>query len=341
MRIRPAPLLALLCSVILGACAKSSESGTSIRLGYFPNILHSQALIGMSRGDFERAFAGKAKIEAKLFNAGPLAVEALFAGQLDICYIGPNPTINAWVKSRGAAVRIVAGASSGGAALIARAGSKATAVDELGGTILCSPQVGNTQDVALRAFLSDKGLRTTEKGGSVTVQAVDNPQIYDLFRLGKVDGAWVPEPWASRLVVEAGGRELVDERSLWPEGRFSTALVVASTEFIKRHPDLVSTFVATHVEITEWENRNAKDAEEIVGGAIAALTGAALPPEVLDRAWSRMTATWDPISSSLERTADNAHKAGFLKDEVDFRGIFELSALDKALEARGLQAPTE
>ena len=331
----------LAIAAVLASCSRIPEKTTTVRLGYFPNILHSQALIGMSRGDFEQAFEGKAKIDAKIFNAGPLAVEALFAGQLDICYIGPNPTINAWVKSHGAAVRIVAGASSGGAAFIARVGSKASTVDKLGSTILCSPQVGNTQDVALRAFLSDKGLRTTEKGGSVTVQSVDNPQIYDLFRLGKVDGAWVPEPWASRLVVEAGGRELVDERSLWPEGRFSTALVVVSTEFIKKHPDLLSTFIATHVEITEWENRNPKEAEKIVGGAIAGLTGAVLSPEVLERAWSRMTATWDPISSSLKRTADNAHKAGFLKDKVDFTGIFELSALDKALEARGLQLPVE
>jgi NitT/TauT family transport system substrate-binding protein len=200
--------------------ANTSNTGaaTTVRLGYFPNITHSQALIGVARGDFQKALGSGVTLDAKQFNAGPSVIEALFANQLDIAYIGPNPAINGYTKSNGEALRIVAGATSGGAALVVRSESNIAKPEDLAGKKLASPQLGNTQDVALRAYLADHGLKTKDKGGTVEVVPTDNPQILDLFKQGQIDGAWVPEPWASRLIVDGGGKLFLDERDMWPQG---------------------------------------------------------------------------------------------------------------------------
>ena len=247
----------------LAACAPPTESITPVRVGYFPNLTHSQALIGLARGDFERALGSTARIDAKAFNAGPSVIEALFAGEIDLAYIGPNPAINGFVRSGGEALRVIAGATSGGAAFIVRPQAGIESPADLDGKRLASPQLGNTQDVALRAYLADHGLSTTESGGTVQIIPTANPQILDLFRRGEIDGAWVPEPWATRLMVEAGGQLFLDERDLWPDGEFTTALVIARTAFLETHPDLVRAWLEAHVEITLWEQAHPDEAKRL------------------------------------------------------------------------------
>lgn len=319
-----------------GRPGATSGSAVTMRVGYFPNITHSQALIGVARGDFQKALGPDVTLDVKVFNAGPSAIEAMFAGQLDLSYIGPNPAINGYVKSNGQALRIVAGATSGGAAFIVRPQANITTPADLAGKKLASPQLGNTQDVALRAYLAAQGLKLAEKGGNVQVIPTDNPQILDLFKQGQIDGAWVPEPWASRLVVEGGGKLFLDERDLWPGGDFVTAHIIVSTQFLQAHPDLVEAWLRAHVEITQWELANPEQARQLANDEIKRLTGKALPAQVLDSAWTRMRVTYDPISTSLIQSAQSAYAAGFLTQKPDLTGIYDLTLLNKVLQEKGL-----
>jgi len=320
----------------LAACASPSPSPTRLRVGYFPNLTHSQALIGLARGDFERSLGPEAVIEAKAFNAGPSVIEALYAGEIDMAYIGPNPAINGFVRSGGEALRVVAGATSGGAAFIVRPQAGIDSPDDLNGKRLASPQLGNTQDVALRAYLADHGLSTTEAGGTVQIIPTANPQILDLFRRGEIDGAWVPEPWATRLMVEGGGSLFLDERDLWPNGEFTTAVVIARTAFLEAHPDLVRAWLEAHVQLSLWERAHPDEAKLLANEAIGELTGAALPQAVLDGAWSRQQVTWDPLRQTILESAWSAYQAGYLDSEPDLRELVDLSLLNPILESRGL-----
>jgi len=320
----------------MAACAPASPSLTRVHLGYFPNLTHSQALIGLARGDFQRSLGPEATIEAKAFNAGPSVIEALYAGEIDLAYIGPNPAINGFVRSGGEALRVVAGATSGGAAFIVRPQAGIDSPDDLGGKRLASPQLGNTQDVALRAYLADHGLGTTEAGGTVQIIPTANPQILDLFRRGEIDGAWVPEPWATRLMVEGGGSLFLDERDLWPNGEFTTAIVIARTAFLEAHPGLVRAWLEAHVELTLWERAHPDEAKLLANEAIGELTGAALPQAVLDGAWSRQQVTWDPLRQTILDSASAAYQAGYLDTEPDLRELVDLSLLNPILESRGL-----
>lgn len=334
----------LIALVLLVGCANArptavagAEKPITMRVGYFPNITHSQALIGLVRGDFQRELGPNVTIDAKVFNAGPSAIEAMFAGQLDLTYIGPNPAINGYVKSNGEALRIVAGATSGGAAFVVRPAAHIKTPADLAGKRLASPQLGNTQDVALRAYLAAHGLQVAEKGGNVQVIPTDNPQILDLFRQGQIDGAWVPEPWASRLIVDGGGELFLDERDLWPNGDFVTAHVIVSTKFLDEHPELVKAWLRAHVAVTQWEQENPEEAKRLVNQEIAKLTGKALAPAVIDGAWARLRITYDPISSSLIQSAASAYAAGFLKQKPDLSGIYDLKLLNEVLAEKGLE----
>lgn len=319
-----------------GTAPSGSAAVTTIRVGYFPNLTHSQALIGLARGDFQDALGPNIKIEATSFNAGPAVIEALFAGAIDLSYIGPNPAINGYVKSNGQALRIVAGATSGGAAFVVRPEAGIETPADLAGKKLATPQLGGTQDVALRNYVVTHGLKTTENGGTVEIIPTDNSQTLDLFRQGMIDGAWVPEPWASRLVVEGGGVVFVDERDLWPNGDFVTTHIIVSTSFLKNHPDLVKKWLEAHVAITQWEQANPEAARAAVNAEIEKITGKKLKDEVIAQAWDRLAVTWDPIASSLTTSAESAYNAGFLNEKPDLNGIYDLSLLNDVLSARGL-----
>jgi NitT/TauT family transport system substrate-binding protein len=311
----------------------SASGGTpaaELRLGYFPNITHATAVYGDAVGTFEQAL-GDTELTTQQFNAGPAAVEALFAGALDATYIGPNPAINAFVKSQGEAVRIVAGATSGGASLVVRPGIDD--VEDLRGTRIATPQTGGTQDIALRHHLSEAGYDVALNGaGDVTVVAQENPVTLSAFQAGEVDGAWVPEPWASRLVLEGGGEVLLDEADLWPGGRFVTTHLVVRTDYLRDHPETVRALVEGSVEANRRIAADPDAAKAVVGEALGELTGKPLPPAVLDRAWSGIEPTDDPVAASLATSAQHAFATGLVQ-EADLRGIYDLTILREVLGA--------
>jgi sulfonate transport system substrate-binding protein len=332
--------LIALCALVLAAGCGSSGAGAvpgpapSLRLGYFANVTHAAAIIGVNRGLFAKEL-GSTRLQTQIFGAGPAAVEALFGGALDAAYIGPNPTINAFGQSDGTAIRIIAGATSGGAQLVVRPGIN-TAQD-LRGKTLASPELGNTQDVALRAWLTSHGLRNSvQGGGDVTITPTTNADSLQLVKSGKLDGAWVPEPWASRLVLEAGAKVLVDERDLWPNGQFVTTHLIVRTEFLEKYPQTVEALLRGHVDAVQWATQNSTEAKTVVNDGINALTGKPLKPEVAERAWQNLTVTDDPVAASLQRSADNAVTAGVAAKNVDLHGIYELSILNRILTQRGL-----
>jgi len=339
LRRLPAAAAVLVLALVAGACSSgspgSSDGGgqAALRLGYFPNLTHATALVGIQEGIFQRHLGSGTKLETRSFNAGPAAVEALFSGAIDATYIGPNPAINAYAKSGGKAVRIVSGATSGGALLIVRPGI--TDAQGLRGKKIASPQLGNTQDVALRSWLAKQGLKTdTEGGGDVQVVNQENSQTLELFKAGGIDGAWVPEPWATRLEREGGGKVLVDEASLWPDGRFVTTHLVVRTEFLDEQPDLVEQLLAGQVEANELVNAEPAKAQQLANAQIEKVTGKALKPEVIAAAWKRLTFTDDPIASSLKTSAANAQQLGLLKP-VELDGIYDLGPLNRVLAAQG------
>lgn len=303
---------ALLAALVVAACGGGSSEPT-LRLGYFPNITHAAALVGVSDGIFARQL-GATKLETFTFNAGPAAIEALLSGSLDASYVGPNPAINAFVKSRGEAVRIIAGATSGGAFLVVR--PEISGAADLRGQAVASPQLGGTQDVALRSWLAAQGLKTdTSGGGDVSVVPQENAQTLERFRDGKLAGAWVPEPWASRLVLEGGGKVLVDERDLWPNKQYTTTVLLVRKDFLDQHPDRVAALLRGHVEATDWLNNNAGPARSKVNAAIEQLTGKPIGQAIMDRAFPSLSFTTDPQMASLAKSAADAEALGLLKLE--------------------------
>jgi NitT/TauT family transport system substrate-binding protein len=312
---------------------------TVIRVGAFPNITHAQPMIGKANGWFEKALGPNVKIEWRSFNAGPSAIEALFAGAIDMTYVGPNPAINGYVRSNGEALRIIAGATSGGAALVVRGESGINKAEDFRGKRIASPQMGNTQDVALRAWLKTQGLKTTDKAGDVTVMPIANPDQLTLFMKKEIDAAWAPEPWASRLVHDAGGRIFLDERTLWPQGQFLTTELVVSTNFLQSHPDLAKKWLQAHVGLTDWINGHIPEAKQILNQQIQRETGKALATPVLDDSFSRLQVTYDPLRAPLLWAAQLAFDAGFLGRQMpDLSRIYDLTLLNQVLTAEGKKA---
>jgi NitT/TauT family transport system substrate-binding protein len=313
--------------------------GAVIRVGAFPNITHPQAMVGKANGWFDKAMGSQVKIDWKSFNAGPSAIEALFAGAIDMTYVGPNPASNGYVRSNGQALRIVAGATSGGAALVVRNDSGIQKAQDFHGKRIASPQMGNTQDVALRAWLKSNGLKTNDKGGDVQVIPIANPDQLTLFLKKELDGAWAPEPWASRLIREANGRLFLDERTLWPNGQFITAHLIVSTKFLKEHPDLVKKWLAAHVELTDWINGHQNEAKQLLNQQISKETGKALSADVLNDSFGRLQVTYDPLKASLLNAARSAFDAGFLGRQMpDLSGLYDLSLLNQVLTEKGKKA---
>jgi NitT/TauT family transport system substrate-binding protein len=314
----------------------SDTSSSVVRIGYFPNINHAQAVIGLGNGDFQKAL-GNVDIETKIFNAGPSAIEALFANAVDMTYIGPNPAINGYVTSNGEALRIVAGAASGGVVFVVRNDADINSIEDFAGKTFASPQLGNTQDVALRAYLLQNGYKTTENGGNITVKPAKNSDIFTLMVKKEIDGAWVPEPWGAKLVREANARIFLDERDLWPSGKFVTAHVIVSTKYLKEHPDIVEKVIKAHVDETNWINEHPDDASRILNEQIEKLTGQRINEDELKDALSRLEFTYDPIRSSLLNSAEDAFELGYLGEtKPDISNIYDLTLLNKVLLQKDL-----
>ncbi|MEY2568508.1 MAG: sulfonate transport system substrate-binding protein [Actinomycetota bacterium] len=337
-------VLALAALVVAGACgndkkATSASGGTAtttaaapvtVRLGYFPNVTHATAIVGVEKGLFAKAL-GTDTLETKTFNAGPEATEALLSGAIDATYIGPNPAINAFVKSKGG-IKIISGATSGGAALVVK--PSITTPAQLKGKKIASPQLGNTQDVALRSWLKTQGLNTdAQGGGDVSIAPQENSLTLDSFKAGQIDGAWVPEPWVSRLVQDGGGKVLVDEKTLWPEGKFVTTHLIVRTQFLKDHPQTVKRLLEGQVAANDYLQANAVAAQTVVNEGIAKITQKKLADAVIASAFKNLTFTDDPIASSLKTSADHAVAVGLLQ-KPDLTGIYDLSLLNQVLKAK-------
>jgi NitT/TauT family transport system substrate-binding protein len=313
----------------------AQQKPTVLRVGYFPNITHAQALVGRANGQFEKSLGAGVQVEWKAFNAGPSAIEALFANAIDLTYVGPNPTVAGYFRSQGAAVRVIAGAASGGASLVVRKDAGIQSASDFHGKKVATPQLGNTQDVALRSWMRANGLKSREKGGDVQVIPISNPDQLTLFLKGQIDAAWAPEPWAARLVHEGGGRIFLDERDLWPDHQFVITNIIVSPKFLKEHPDVVKNFLRTHVELTEWINKNPAQAKQIMNQQLQKETGKALPAVVLDEAFSRMQVTYDPIHSSLLKSTQQAFDEGFLgRTQPDLSGLYDLKLLNEVLSEK-------
>ena len=323
----------------------SSQSRT-LRIGYFPNLNHAQAVIGLQQGgDFQRILNtnnsngnDSVKIESFVFNAGPSAIEALFGGQIDVAYVGPNPAINGYLASGGQGIRIISGVASGGASFVVRNDSGIESMKDLGGKKFASPQLGNTQDVALRKYLMDNGFNTTENGGNVTVVPITPADILTLMLKKEIDGAWVPEPWATRLVKEANGKIFVDERELWPpDGKFVTANIIARTDYLKENPDIIKRLIQAHIDKTVWINENKEQAITTFNVALKKITGQTIPEDEIRDALMRLELTYDPIKESLFKMADNAYELGYLGNggsKMDLSNIFDLTILNDILSGR-------
>ena len=338
-------LVGWLClSGLLAACAGSagdSAEKPTIRLGYFPNLTHAAAVYGVGANLFQQALGDRATLDIKTFNAGPSLIEALFAGEIDLGYIGPNPAINGYVRSNGEALRIIAGATSGGALFVVRPEANIQAPADLAGKKLATPQLGNTQDVALRMYLRQNGLDTVDKGGTVEIVPTQNSDILNLFQQGQIDGAWVPEPWGTRLIQEANGQVLVDERALWPDGQFVTTHIIGRTEFLSAHPDWVKILLQAHVAAVQAIQADPAAALGVINQEIERITGSRLPDQVLTEAFKNLTITYDPVASSLFVSAEHAFDLGFLGDTApDLSGIYDLAPLNAVLAEKGLPAIT-
>ncbi|MFE2754136.1 ABC transporter substrate-binding protein [Actinosynnema sp. NPDC059335] len=329
-------LAALTALVVLAGCsridrgdsaadARDLGAAAQVRLGYFPNVTHAAALIGVDRGFFARELGGT-RLTTQTFNAGPAAVNALLGGSLDVSFIGSGPAVNAYAKSDGQAVRLVAGATSGGAQLVVR--PDVTTPADLRGKVLTAPQLGNTQDVALKKWLAGERLDTQ-------VTNVENAQSLDLFQRGDVDGAWAPEPWSSRLVLEAGAKVLLDEASLWDGGRFPTTVVLVRTRFLKEHPATVEALLRGHLAATRFARDHEAEAKQVVNDALARLTGKALAGPVLDRAFDHIELTLDPRAGSFLRLAQDAVTAGVAKKAANVAGLADFTLLNEVLSAAG------
>jgi len=319
--------------------AAAPLSVDTLRLGYFPNVTHASAVLGVADGTFQDAL-GDTKLETSTFNAGPAAIEALLSGAIDATFIGPSPAINAYAKSNGDALRIVSGATDNGAALVVKTDINGPA--DLAGKTLATPQLGGTQDVALRKWLLDNGLKTQTTGGTqgdadyVDIVSQDNSQTLDLFKQGAIDGAWLPEPWASRLVLEAGAKTLVDEKTLWPDEKFQTTILISSRQFLEDHPDTINALIKGEVAETEKIQANPTQAQTDLNTAIASLTGGKpLADTTIQAAFGIIQPTWDPLASTLDAIASNGVTAGTLTSAPDLKGIYDLRELNKVLVAAG------
>src|ERR687892_1348071 len=308
-----------------------------LRIGYFPNINHAQAVIGLGNGTFQKALGNNVDVKTFVFNAGPSAMEALFAKQVDVTYVGPNPAINAYVVSQGKDLRIISGASSGGAVFVVRNDSGIQSTKDFANKKFASPQLGNTQDVALRKYLLDNGYKTKENGGNVEVVYAKPSDILTLMLKKEIDGAWVPEPWGARLIKEANARLFLDERDRWPpNGQFVTSNIVARTDYLQSNPDVIKKLLTAHVDETEWINSHKEEAIKAFNVELKKITGQIIPEDQLRGALARLELTYDPIKLSLFQSANSAFDIGFLgKTRPDLSGIYDLKLLNGVIAERG------
>lgn len=310
----------------IGISLVSSENFSekqSIRVAYFPNIGHSIPIVGIENGFFAESLGNQTVINSKVFDSGPQVIESLFAKSIDIAYVGPVPAINGFLKSDNDIVVILSGAASGGASFIAHPDSKITSVEDFAGKRIAAPQIGNTQDVSLRHSLMANGLKPIEKGGNVVVYNIPNPEIYTLFTKGEIDGAWVPEPWATILVNDLAGKRIFYEEELWENKQFTSVLLVGRSEYIEKHPEIIKHWLESHEKTVSWIQNNQKETIDIFDNFMKDTMGKSYPKEIISVSLSNLEITSDPIVNSIEIFAQRADSLGYLgRDGYNIEGIF-------------------
>jgi sulfonate transport system substrate-binding protein len=338
--LRRASALLAVGGLLFSSCGRKAPGGAAtLRLGHFPNVTHAQALVGRATGDFERTIG--VPVRWTQFNAGPSAVEALFASAVDAAYVGPNPAINGHVRSRGESFAIAAGAASGGAALVVRGDVHIGSDAEFHGKVVATPQLGNTQDVAARMWFAERGLISKDKGGDLTILPLANPDQLLMFAKREIDAAWTVEPWVSRLEQEGGGRVYLEEKDLWPGGRYPTAVLVVRREFLANHPEIVKRLLIAHVDATQRLNADPEAAARLISEEIKRETSAAMPLTIVRSALRRVEFSWEPLPQALAKSAADAHRVGFLPGAPDLSGIWELGPLREVLREKGLPLPAQ
>ncbi len=292
-----------------------------LQVGHFPNISHAQALVAhqlsrQGKGWFEERLGSDVELKWRLFNAGPSAMESMFAGAVDITYVGPNPAINAFAKTRGRDIKILAGSADGGAALVVNPNLKIAKPSDFKGKKIGTPQLGNTQDVACRAWLIENGMKVKLTSGDAQVIATANPEQLPLFKQGELDAVWTVEPWVTRLEKEAGGKIFLEQKEA------VTTILVTCNRTLKKYPGLVEKFVRAHKELTDWINKNPQEAQKLARMELEALTGGKISEDLVKSSWPRLTFTSEVNKVELQKFCDYAYKCGFLKRKIDMNPIY-------------------
>ena len=326
-------VIALVIAIAITFDASKETNESTLRVAFFPNIGHAIPVIGMERGMFESNLGNSTIIETKLFDSGPQVIESLFAKSIDIAYVGPGPAINGFLKSEKHDVVILSGAASGGASFIVHPNFQINSVDDFAGKRIAAPQIGNTQDISLRNYLSENGLKPYEKGGSVVVLNISNPDIYILFTKGEIAAAWVPEPWATILVQELDGKRLFYEEELWPENQFASVLLIGRQEYVTANPEVITKWLESHQQTANWINDNPQETRIIFNEFMQNTMGKTLSDSVVDEALLNLEITTDPIDNSIYTFAKRADSLGYLgRDGFSLDGIFFDIASNESLE---------
>jgi len=316
---------AIIAAISVAGILTSSDDiyENKIRIAYFPNIGHAIPIVGMEKGFFEEYLGNQTKIETRVFDSGPQAIESLFANSVDLAYVGPGPAITGYLNSENNNVQIIAGAASGGASFVVHPESEINFASDFAGKKIAAPQIGNTQDVSLRYYLSENNLKPAEKGGSVIVYNISNPDIYTLFVKGDIDGAWVAEPWATILETELDGKRLFHEEELWPDKKFASVLLIANIDYVEKNPEIVSQFLSSHDETAEWIDQNPIETRITFNEFLDSHLGQSLSEEIVDTALSKLEITSNPQSDSVYSFAEKADSLGYLgRNGYDLSGIF-------------------
>jgi NitT/TauT family transport system substrate-binding protein len=309
-------------STLLVLMAGRVSAETKIRVGHFPNITHAQGVIAhaltrQGKGWFEQRLGPDTKIEWFVYNAGPSAMEAIFANSIDLTYVGPGPALNAYTKSHGEEIRLIAGAANGGSGLIVRPDSNLKSPADFRGKKIATPQLGNTQDISCRAWLTDGGLKITQLGGDAQVLPTQNPDQLGLFKAKKIDAVWTVEPWLSRLEEEASGKALVEEKET------ATTVLISSVKFLNQQRDLAKKFAQAHAELTDWIAKNPDEAQSLIKAELLEETKSDMAPQIIASAWKRIVFTSETPRTSVEKFMQNSVKAGFIKTAPDLSKLFE------------------
>ena len=299
----------------------TDTSEEEIRVAFFPSIVHAVPIVGIENGIFVENLSQK--IDVKIFDSGPQVIESLFSNSIDIAYVGPGPVINGYLKSDGEALKILAGAADGGASFIAQKDSGLDSIENFDGKRIAAPQISNTQDVSLRHYLSTNGLQPVEKGGTVYVLNISNPDIYTLFAKGDIDGAWVPEPWATMLVQDLDGIRIFNESQFWPDKQFSSVLLIGRTDYVENNPKVIQNWIESNEKTVQWINNNPEQTKKVYSEFLTDYMGKTLPDEIIDESFSNLIITSDPLKKSVYTFAERADSLGYLgRSGYDINEIF-------------------